>query len=276
MDYFYESEIIDNFEYVMEPRDELDFVSEVSSGSEEEQPSDISMVLEEVKNLRMENKRLEKVNLEIKKTLENVLELQMQILNKEPKVDLSGIGESLDSLITDNSYLHDAIHDVQQEVLNVKHMLKSKRRPRSHEKPIGTEINGEWKLIKSNNVDDFLNAQPDIFPFEASRIRNSNVCFEIKKKQLKTCNWMKQIMNLEVHHISIPNEGNVVFSVENNKLISVQRRSGKNGEVFSIIERFIEDGKLHIIWERDGFSCERVYEKLDNWSANTDPFKDSD
>ncbi|CAL2033413.1 unnamed protein product [Caenorhabditis brenneri] len=265
MDYAYESKIIESFEYVDE--------SEVPSGDES---SELSMVLEEMKRLRMENAELKNDNSEIKEALRNLLTLQMTILEQVSRFDLGNIENAIDSLKSDNCVLHEAIYSTQQEILNVKYLIKNKERSGPYENIIETEINGEWKLIESNNVDDFLYSQTDIFPFEASRIRHSNVCFEFQNNQVKTCNWFSQYSILEVHYFGIPNEDGVLFFVKDNKLISVQKSRETNGEVFSTIERFIENGKLHIVWERNGFTCERVYEKLDNWSSNTDPFKGTD
>lgn len=275
MDYTYEPKIIESFEYVddSDSKDELDFMSEVSSGDE---ASELSIVLEEMKKLRMENAQLKNDNSEIKEALKNVLTLQKSMLEQKSRFDLESIRNAIDSLKADNSCLQEAIYSTQQEILNVKYLLKNERRRGPCENPIETEINGEWKLVESTNVDDFLYSQPDIFPFEANRIRHSNVCYEVQKNQVKTCNWLTRYLNMEVHYFELPNPDGVLFSVKDNKLISIQKSREENGEVFSTIERYIENGVLHIVWERNGFSCERVYEKLDNWSSNTDPFKGTD
>lgn len=271
----YEGEMNESFEYVDESdsKDELDFISEVSSGDES---SELSIILKEMKSLRMENDQLKNDNSEIKQALKNVLTLQMLILKQGSRSDLESFENEIDSLKADNLCIREEIYNAQEEISNVKYLLKKKTRGFPSEKPIETEINGEWKLVESENLEEFLFNQPDIFPFEANRIRFSNVCFEMGNNQVKTCNWLKKYSNLEVHNIAVSGVDGVLFTVKDNKLISIQKSLDKNEEIFSTIERYIEDGKLYIVWERDGFTCERVYEKLGNWSSNTDPFENSE
>ncbi|CAO4365883.1 unnamed protein product [Caenorhabditis nigoni] len=133
-------------------------------------------------------------------------------------------------------------------------------------------INGEWKILNTTNMDAFLDSQPDINWKESTRIRSSNICFYLKGKILKICNFYNDRKNLDLHFLPFPNRDGVKFLIEDNKLVSTQY--GPDGRIFSKMERQIQDnGNLKIVWERNGAICERVYEKLPNWSSTADPFE---
>uniref|UniRef100_A0A1I7TSS9 Uncharacterized protein n=1 Tax=Caenorhabditis tropicalis TaxID=1561998 RepID=A0A1I7TSS9_9PELO len=265
-----DEEINESFEYFDES--ELSFGDKEAKKSVDEEIKtsgvELPIILNEMKNIRIENQKLKVDNAEIKGKLDEILRLLKSKSTSESIVSREPFSR-IQAVVSKRFVIAD--EDTNIENISLGNELRS-------EFPIELEINGEWKLVESKNVDEFLVSQRDIFPFEVSRIRHSNICFEVEQYELRTCNQLNGRLNLETHFFGFENADKVVFYVKNNKLISEQKRKNAGGEaeeVFSRIERFIEDGKLRVIWERNGFVCERIYKKLEDWSSETNPFDNS-
>lgn len=126
------------------------------------------------------------------------------------------------------------------------------------EADILTSINGSWNIVSSVGTEEHLERlnPPDVTNFIIQNGKQSFECindFVTETWSIATMNWRR------TYKIGEKKQEKMLIT-EDNMLVAVYFLD--NGEEYARVERFVKDGRLHMVTKRFGMKCTRLYEKV--------------
>ncbi|CAI2346676.1 unnamed protein product [Caenorhabditis sp. 36 PRJEB53466] len=195
--------------------------------------------------------------------------------NDNEEVDLlkkkvASLTEQLEEMQTKNEYLESEMEQRKlfsdlgcpplHDFFTLPDWKLSEKQPKGKEN-IRTQIVGEWKMVASINLDEFLSVNvPD--KEQALDWKHKTVKYMLEDDQFTSITGVKQVSRTQILGTRISDGCNrtILTYIEGESVVSI---------VFDVLEEevsrskmFIKDGVLRVLNLEKGITCKRIYEKV--------------